>query len=86
VIITHRMAAAMNADEIVVLDGGTVVEHGRHGPLLAAGGLYAEMCRIQGLEVPPDLDPRPRGRHAADPVLSPPAALGLDPDRPGGIS
>jgi ATP-binding cassette subfamily B protein len=47
VLITHRMAAAMTADEIVVLDHGVVVETGQHGSLLAAGGLYAEMCRLQ---------------------------------------
>jgi ATP-binding cassette subfamily B protein len=49
VLITHRMAAAMTADEIVVLDGGRVVECGTHDRLVAAGGLYAEMCRLQGL-------------------------------------
>ncbi|WP_448613251.1 ABC transporter ATP-binding protein [Modestobacter sp. URMC 112] len=49
VVITHRMAAAMVADEIVVLDGGRVVERGVHQQLAAAGGLYAEMCRLQGL-------------------------------------
>lgn len=47
VLITHRMAAAMTADEIVVLDHGIVVESGQHDRLLAAGGLYAEMCRLQ---------------------------------------
>ena len=49
VVITHRMAAAMVADEIVVLDAGRVVERGVHQQLAAAGGLYAEMCRLQGL-------------------------------------
>jgi ATP-binding cassette subfamily B protein len=49
VIITHRMAAAMTADRIVVLDRGRVVECGAHHQLFAAGGLYTEMCRLQGL-------------------------------------
>ncbi|MBT2520810.1 ABC transporter ATP-binding protein [Arthrobacter sp. ISL-28] len=49
VIITHRMAAAMAADEIVVLDAGRVVERGTHHRLIAAGGLYAEMCLLQGI-------------------------------------
>lgn len=53
VIITHRMTAAMEADEIVVLDGGQVVEHGTHHKLIAAGGLYAEMCLLQGITGPP---------------------------------
>lgn len=49
VIITHRMAAAMAADEIVVLDGGRVVERGTHHRLIGGGGLYTEMCRLQGI-------------------------------------
>lgn len=49
VIITHRMAAAMAADEIVVLDAGRVVERGTHHRLVAGGGLYTEMCRLQGI-------------------------------------
>lgn len=47
VVITHRMAAAMTADEIVVLDEGVIVESGTHEGLLAANGLYAEMCHLQ---------------------------------------
>jgi ATP-binding cassette subfamily B protein len=49
VIITHRMAAAMAADQIVVLDAGRVVERGTHQRLITSGGLYAEMCRLQGI-------------------------------------
>jgi ATP-binding cassette subfamily B protein len=49
VIITHRMAAAMAADQIVVLDAGRVVERGTHHRLITGGGLYAEMCRLQGI-------------------------------------
>ena len=47
---THRLRAARAADRIVVLDGGRVVESGQHGDLVAAGGLYAELWRIQQLE------------------------------------
>jgi len=47
---THRLRAARAADRIVVLAGGRVVESGRHEALLAAGGLYAELWRIQQLE------------------------------------
>ena len=49
VVITHRMAAAMLADEIVVLDEGVIVERGNHEGLLAEQGLYAEMCQLQGI-------------------------------------
>src|SRR6185369_7030118 len=47
---THRLRAARAADRIVVLAGGRIVESGRHDALLAAGGLYAELWRIQQLE------------------------------------
>jgi ATP-binding cassette subfamily B protein len=70
VIITHRMAAAMVADEIVVLDEGRVVERGTHGRLIAAGGLYTEMCLLQGITGPraaPHGDAADYGRHAAPP-------------------
>jgi ABC-type multidrug transport system fused ATPase/permease subunit len=47
---THRLAAAQGADRVIVLDGGRVVEEGAHAALLAAGGLYARLWRIQQLE------------------------------------
>jgi ATP-binding cassette subfamily B multidrug efflux pump len=47
---THRLRAARAADRIVVLGAGRVVESGHHETLLAAGGLYAELWRIQQLE------------------------------------
>jgi ATP-binding cassette subfamily B protein len=47
---THRLKAAAEADAIVVLDEGRVVEEGRHADLLAAGGLYARLWRVQQLE------------------------------------
>jgi ATP-binding cassette subfamily B protein len=49
-LMTHRLKAAAEADAIVVLDEGRVVEHGRHADLLAAGGLYARLWRVQQLE------------------------------------
>jgi ATP-binding cassette subfamily B protein len=49
-LMTHRLRAARAADRIVVLGGGRVVESGRHEALLAAGGLYAELWRIQQIE------------------------------------
>jgi ABC-type multidrug transport system fused ATPase/permease subunit len=47
---THRLKAAAEADRIVVLDEGRVVEEGRHAELLAASGLYARLWRVQQLE------------------------------------
>ncbi len=49
-IITHRLRAAREADWIVVLDEGRIVEQGSHDALLAGGGLYARLWRIQQLE------------------------------------
>jgi len=47
---THRLRAAQEADWVVVLDEGRVVEEGRHPELLASGGLYARLWRVQQLE------------------------------------
>ncbi len=46
-VIAHRLSTVRGADQILVVDGGRVVERGRHADLLAAGGLYAELYRIQ---------------------------------------
>ena len=47
IVIAHRLATVRAADEIAVLDAGRVVERGTHDELLAAGGLYAELCAQQ---------------------------------------
>ncbi|HKW91912.1 MAG TPA: ABC transporter ATP-binding protein [Methylomirabilota bacterium] len=49
-LMTHRLKAAAEADWIVVLDDGRVVEQGRHADLLPAAGLYARLWRVQQLE------------------------------------
>ena len=46
-IIAHRLSTVMNADEIIVLDAGRIVERGRHAALLAANGIYAQMWALQ---------------------------------------
>jgi ATP-binding cassette subfamily B protein len=46
-VIAHRLSTVRDADQILVVDGGRVVERGRHLDLLAAGGLYAELYRTQ---------------------------------------
>jgi len=46
-IVAHRLATIRKADRIVVLERGRIVEIGGHSELLAAGGLYASLCRQQ---------------------------------------
>lgn len=45
--IAHRLSTVVDADEILVLDAGTIIERGRHAELLALDGRYAEMWRRQ---------------------------------------
>jgi ATP-binding cassette, subfamily B, multidrug efflux pump len=47
ILISHRVAAVKDADQILVLDGGRVAEAGTHAALLASGGLYASLYREQ---------------------------------------
>jgi ATP-binding cassette subfamily B protein len=45
IVIAHRLSTIINADQILVIDEGHLVERGRHDDLLAGGGLYAELYR-----------------------------------------
>jgi ATP-binding cassette subfamily B protein len=46
-VIAHRLSTVREADLILVMDGGRIVERGRHSDLVARGGLYAELYRTQ---------------------------------------
>jgi ATP-binding cassette subfamily B protein len=50
IIISHRISTVRDADQIVVLDGGRVVERGKHHELIHLGGQYAELYKKQLLE------------------------------------
>jgi ATP-binding cassette subfamily B protein len=56
-VIAHRLSTVVDAHEIVVLDAGRVVERGAHAELLALGGRYAQMWRLQQAgEAEPDAE------------------------------
>jgi ATP-binding cassette, subfamily B, bacterial MsbA len=46
-VIAHRLSTVMNADQIVVLDGGRIVQRGTHAQLVADDGLYGKLYRLQ---------------------------------------
>ncbi len=55
-VIAHRLSTVREADMILVLDHGRIVQRGRHDELIGAGGLYAELYRIQfKRQEPPEL-------------------------------
>ena len=52
-VIAHRLSTVRNADSILVVDDGRIVQRGTHADLLAAGGPYAELYRTQFAEAVP---------------------------------
>jgi len=79
-VIAHRLSTIVGADEILVLDRGTIVERGTHNELLAHGGLYASMWNRQreaqmAREILADAEDE-----AAAPNRNPPDARGGEPE------
>jgi ATP-binding cassette subfamily B protein len=52
-VIAHRLSTVRNADTILVVSGGRIVQRGTHTELLEAGGLYADLYRTQFAETAP---------------------------------
>lgn len=50
-VIAHRLSTIKDADTILVLGDGQIVERGKHGELLAADGLYANLRSVQAGEI-----------------------------------
>jgi len=50
IVIAHRLSTITDADEIIVLDQGRIIERGRHEALVARGGAYADMWALQQAE------------------------------------
>ena len=82
VLISHRVAAIKDADQILVLDQGKIVERGTHDELIDAGGVYSELYRTQLDTEMRDRRRRPRSgasrsrRRASVPVSRPRRVLG----------
>jgi ATP-binding cassette subfamily B multidrug efflux pump len=49
-VVAHRLSTIRNADTIIVMDAGRIVEHGDHAQLLAHRGLYHSLCSSQFAE------------------------------------
>ncbi|MBZ3880636.1 ATP-binding cassette sub-family B member 6, mitochondrial [Sciurus carolinensis] len=61
IVVAHRLSTVVNADQILVIKDGCIVERGRHEALLSRGGVYADMWQLQQQgqeEVPEDTKPQ----------------------------
>ena len=56
IVIAHRLSTVEQADQIVVMHEGAIVEQGTHAQLLAQGGRYAALCAMQFASSPSELD------------------------------
>ena len=77
--IAHRLSTIVDADEILVLEGGRIVERGRHAALVAAGGPYSRMWRLQQDEARVEAERRevePVGAEGSEPAPRPALAAG----------
>ena len=52
IVIAHRLSTIKESDQILVLDGGKIVQRGKHEELVESGGLYSELYQRQDLSLP----------------------------------
>jgi ABC-type multidrug transport system fused ATPase/permease subunit len=71
IVIAHRLSTIVQADEILVVEAGQIVERGTHAELLAAGGRYEELYRTQF---------QPDSQQHSSPVVASPRADGYEPE------
>jgi ATP-binding cassette subfamily B protein len=76
--VAHRISSVKDADEIIVLDRGRIVERGNHQQLLARNGWYARMHRRQQLEAELDA-PMDAATAIGQPSATPVAGFGTAP-------
>jgi ABC-type multidrug transport system fused ATPase/permease subunit len=73
IVIAHRLSTVRNADLIVVIDQGEIIERGTHGELLRKGGLYKQLYEMQfryepqeETDLTPEVTAHPHGTHRDD--------------------
>ncbi len=90
IVVAHRLATVISADEILVMDGGKLVESGTHEELLAAGGVYARMWESQeglaGYAVVPEAGAEQDGSVADEPMAAASVPAKNAPARRSGFS
>jgi ATP-binding cassette subfamily B protein len=76
-VIAHRLSTIVNADQILVIDAGRIVERGTHLELLGAGGLYEDLYRTQFLRAEvEEITPFRHSTRSAPPPGIPPGSVG----------